>query len=67
MGGQNRVLAILLGVLALLVLVVGGLSAGLLLTGRGEQATSSSGTSVRRPRAHGPGASSPGPAPGLPP
>ncbi len=29
----------------LLVLVVGGLSAGLLLTGRGEQATSSSGTS----------------------
>ncbi len=45
MGGQNRVLAILLGVLALLVLVVGGLSAGLLLTGRGEQGgASTSGT-----------------------
>jgi oligopeptide transport system substrate-binding protein len=35
MSGQNRVLAILLGVLALLVLVVGGLSATLLLRGQG--------------------------------
>lgn len=33
MGGQNRVLAILLGVLATLVLLVGGLSAVLLLSG----------------------------------
>ncbi|MCC6238382.1 MAG: peptide ABC transporter substrate-binding protein [Dehalococcoidia bacterium] len=46
MGGQNRVLAILLGVLALLVLVVGGLSAGLLLTGRGEQGDTTSGTAT---------------------
>ena len=33
MSGQNRLLAIMLGVLAVLVLVVGGLSATLLLTG----------------------------------
>ena len=35
MSGQNRVLAILLGVLAVVVLAVGGLSATLLLSGRG--------------------------------
>ena len=33
MSGQNRLLAILLGVVAVLVLVVGGLSATLLLSG----------------------------------
>ena len=38
MSGQNRVLAILLGVLALLVLVVGGLSAVLLVSGGDDDA-----------------------------
>ena len=44
MSGQNRVLAILLGVLALLVLVVGGLSATLLLSGRGGDGATTAGT-----------------------
>ena len=41
MTGQNRLLAILLGVLAVAVLVVGGLSAGLLLTGEDSDSGSS--------------------------
>ncbi|HRC61724.1 MAG TPA: peptide ABC transporter substrate-binding protein [Dehalococcoidia bacterium] len=41
MGGNNRILAILLGVLAGLVLIVGGLSAILLLSGGGKDASSS--------------------------
>ncbi|MEZ4554293.1 MAG: ABC transporter substrate-binding protein [Dehalococcoidia bacterium] len=42
MGGNNRILAILLGVLAGLVLIVGGLSAVLLLSGGGDDADSAS-------------------------
>ena len=40
MGGQNRILAILLGVLATLVLLVGGLSAVLLLSGGDDEGDS---------------------------
>src|SRR5882762_4965461 len=49
MSGSNRLLAILLGVLAVLVLVVGGLSTVLLLSGRGgsdNKSSSSGGTST---------------------
>jgi len=46
MGGQNRVLAILLGVLAVLVLAVGGLSAVLLASGSGGDDNGSSGGGV---------------------
>jgi len=42
MGGNNRILAILLGVLAGLVLIVGGLSAILLLSGGGDDEDSAS-------------------------
>ena len=42
---QNRMLAILLGVLATLVLIVGGLSLTLLLTGRGGSGGTTTGTS----------------------
>ncbi len=51
MSGQNRVLAILLGVLAVLVLAVGGLSAVLLLTGQGDSA--GDGTTSGTPKAGG--------------
>ena len=39
MGGQNRIIVIMLGVLAALVLVIGGLSAVLLLGGGGDDST----------------------------
>ena len=45
MSGQNRILAILLGVLAVLVLAVGGLSAVLLATGGGEEGNGGGGDS----------------------
>ena len=44
MSGQNRILAILLGALAVLVLVVGGLSAFLLLSDDGDGAASGGGS-----------------------
>ncbi|MDA0364625.1 MAG: peptide ABC transporter substrate-binding protein [Chloroflexi bacterium] len=46
MSGQNRVLAILLGVLAVLVVAVGGLSTVLLLAGGGDDDASTGGSGI---------------------
>ncbi len=59
MGGQYRLLGILLAVLAVLVLVVGGLSAALLIGG-GEETGGNGGTTTSSPSEAGPDASAGG-------